>query len=432
MPAITSGSAYQWTDYDKKIKAPEAKKELEGSLQEALKDNKLTSTEITDLKDKFIKAYKAEYGNAGAEDSFYQGLSAATGVGADRLKVKAVEFTFKIKALKVESITESKETIMQTASQFMSKGTDALSTNPPDFTEFNKNLESVRDSNLPGPVKAKIVDKLNALLDKKLISAENFFKTTNGDIARLEKTVGNMSFYNISDSGEKGINFDITQLKGNPRTFNFDKSDQMIQINLAKNIKVLGDPEIVDGKKQFKLSNGDIIRMDPTQKFTFVNADNKADYVNGGILNSKKGTEITFVKQEGNRNFLSVADIGGPNDKEFGFAVKKTATNKTVNIEKTNNIAEIWLDKEISVIGKPEIVDGKKQFNLSNGDIIRMDPTQKFTFVNADNKADYVDGGILNSKKGTEISFVKKEGNRNFLSVADVGGPDDKEFGVFF
>jgi hypothetical protein len=75
--------AYNWTDYDKKIKAPEkpAQEEKVANLQDALADGKLTGTEIDTLKDKFMAAWAKQNGGKtdGAENAFYEGLTKVVG-----------------------------------------------------------------------------------------------------------------------------------------------------------------------------------------------------------------------------------------------------------------------------------------------------------------------------------------------------------------
>jgi hypothetical protein len=93
-------TAYNWTDYDKKIKPSN----LKGKMEEALSDNKLTGTEIDNLKKDFES-------QGVSEEEFYSSLSSVTGVNTDKLKSannSPVEFSFNIQNNKVSAIVEDK------------------------------------------------------------------------------------------------------------------------------------------------------------------------------------------------------------------------------------------------------------------------------------------------------------------------------------
>lgn len=115
MTEVSAGmSTYQWSDYDKKIKASSSKTEQQSALQEALKDNKLTGNEIKELKAKYQEAFMNENPNESldtADANFYSSLASVTGVTADKLRsadASPVEFTFNIANGRVSTITEDK------------------------------------------------------------------------------------------------------------------------------------------------------------------------------------------------------------------------------------------------------------------------------------------------------------------------------------
>ncbi len=105
-------TAYQWTDYDKKIKASENKEPQQTALKEALKDNKLTGSEVKDLKESYRQAFMKENPNESldtADANFYEGLASVTGIDSNKIRSSdssPVEFTFNIKNDSIASITQ--------------------------------------------------------------------------------------------------------------------------------------------------------------------------------------------------------------------------------------------------------------------------------------------------------------------------------------
>ncbi|MFN8578702.1 MAG: hypothetical protein U0354_17880 [Candidatus Sericytochromatia bacterium] len=101
MAEVSSGlSAYNWTDYDKKIKP----QNLKEKLGQALSDNKLTGDEIKNLKKDFAA-------QGISEEDFYKSLSSVTGISSDKIKSadsSPVEFTFDInsKTNKVSAVIQ--------------------------------------------------------------------------------------------------------------------------------------------------------------------------------------------------------------------------------------------------------------------------------------------------------------------------------------